>query len=74
MDHSHHSHLAHSDEGYGGESHGSFGSYTVGFILSVVLQTVSAALGLVLDGRADGSRTSWLAIACASRSCRSSCI
>lgn len=47
MDHSHHSHLAHS-----GESHGSIGSYTAGFILSVIL--TAAAFGLVLNGTLTG--------------------
>ena len=47
MDHSHHGHLAHS-----GESHGSLGSYTVGFILSVILTV--AAFGLVMNGTLTG--------------------
>ena len=47
MDHSHHSHLAHA-----GESHGSIGSYTIGFILSVVLTI--AAFGLVMNGMLTG--------------------
>jgi cytochrome o ubiquinol oxidase operon protein cyoD len=47
MDHSENAHLAHS-----GESHGSFGSYTVGFILSVIL--TAAAFGLVLNGTLTG--------------------
>jgi cytochrome o ubiquinol oxidase subunit IV len=42
-----HSHTAHS-----GESHGSAGSYTLGFILSVVLTV--AAFGLVLTGTLHG--------------------
>ena len=40
MDHSHTTHA--------GEGHGSFGTYAVGFILSVVL--TAAAFGLVLSG------------------------
>jgi cytochrome o ubiquinol oxidase subunit IV len=47
MDHSDHSHLAHS-----GESHGSLGSYATGFILSVILTV--AAFGLVLNGTLSG--------------------
>lgn len=42
-----HSHTAHS-----GESHGSFGSYTAGFILSVLL--TAAAFGVVLSGAVTG--------------------
>lgn len=52
MDHSHHSHLAHPDERHGGESHGSFGSYATGFILSVILTV--AAFGLVMNGTLTG--------------------
>ena len=44
-----HSHAAHSDEG-----HGSFGSYTVGFVLSVIL--TAAAFGVVLAGWATGTQ------------------
>ena len=47
MDHSHNSHSAHS-----GESHGSLGSYTAGFVLSVIL--TGAAFGLVLSGTLTG--------------------
>lgn len=42
-----HSHTAHA-----GESHGSFGSYTAGFILSVLL--TAAAFGVVLTGAVTG--------------------
>jgi cytochrome o ubiquinol oxidase subunit IV len=42
-----HGHTAHS-----GDSHGSFGSYTVGFILSVVL--TAAAFGLIMTGTLTG--------------------
>jgi len=42
-----HSHTAHS-----GESHGSLGSYTAGFILSVLL--TAAAFGLILTGAVTG--------------------
>ncbi|MFM0266458.1 cytochrome o ubiquinol oxidase subunit IV [Paraburkholderia sediminicola] len=52
MEHSHHSHLAHPDEGHGGESHGSLGSYATGFILSVILTV--AAFGLVMNGTLTG--------------------
>lgn len=44
MDHSHNAHA--------GESHGSLGSYAVGFILSVVL--TAAAFGIVLTGAVSG--------------------
>ncbi|NMM04353.1 cytochrome o ubiquinol oxidase subunit IV [Paraburkholderia sp. RP-4-7] len=47
MDHSDHSHLTHS-----GESHGSIGSYAMGFILSVILTV--AAFGLVMNGTLTG--------------------
>ena len=47
MDHSETAHLAHS-----GESHGSIGSYTMGFILSVIL--TAAAFGLVINGTLTG--------------------
>jgi cytochrome o ubiquinol oxidase operon protein cyoD len=42
-----HGHTAHS-----GESHGSFGSYTAGFILSVVL--TAAAFGIIMTGSLTG--------------------
>jgi cytochrome o ubiquinol oxidase operon protein cyoD len=42
-----HSHNAHS-----GESHGSLGSYTTGFVLSVILTV--AAFGLVMTGTLTG--------------------
>ena len=42
-----HSHTAHS-----GESHGSLGSYTAGFILSVLL--TAAAFGLIVTGAVTG--------------------
>ena len=42
-----HAHTAHS-----GESHGSFGSYTAGFILSVLL--TAAAFGLIMTGSLTG--------------------
>ena len=42
-----HSHNAHS-----GESHGSFGSYMTGFVLSVILTV--AAFGLVMTGTLTG--------------------
>ena len=42
-----HGHTAHS-----GESHGSFGSYTAGFILSVLL--TAAAFGLIMTGSLTG--------------------
>ncbi|NML34343.1 cytochrome o ubiquinol oxidase subunit IV [Paraburkholderia antibiotica] len=48
MDHSHNAHGAHSDEG-----HGSFGSYTTGFVLSVIL--TAAAFAIVLTGTLTGS-------------------
>ena len=44
MDHSHNAHA--------GESHGSLGSYTTGFILSVILTV--AAFGLVMTGTLAG--------------------
>ncbi|HEY2000556.1 cytochrome o ubiquinol oxidase subunit IV [Paraburkholderia sp.] len=44
MDHSHNAHA--------GESHGSLGSYAIGFILSVVL--TAAAFGIVLTGAVSG--------------------
>ncbi|MBC8752426.1 MULTISPECIES: cytochrome o ubiquinol oxidase subunit IV [Paraburkholderia] len=47
MDHSHSAHGAHSDEG-----HGSFGSYTAGFVLSVILTV--AAFALVMTGTLTG--------------------
>jgi cytochrome o ubiquinol oxidase operon protein cyoD len=50
-----HGHTAHS-----GESHGSFGSYTAGFILSVVL--TAAAFGIVMTGSLNG-QSAVLAIA-----------
>ncbi|MGF6530106.1 MULTISPECIES: cytochrome o ubiquinol oxidase subunit IV [Paraburkholderia] len=42
-----HAHTAHS-----GESHGSFGSYTAGFILSVLL--TAAAFGIIMTGSLTG--------------------
>ncbi|MGF6726581.1 cytochrome o ubiquinol oxidase operon protein cyoD [Paraburkholderia sp. GAS41] len=42
-----HGHTAHS-----GESHGSFGSYTAGFILSVLL--TAAAFGIIMTGSLTG--------------------
>ncbi|WP_144162170.1 cytochrome o ubiquinol oxidase subunit IV [Paraburkholderia sp. BCC1885] len=42
-----HGHTAHS-----GESHGSFGSYTAGFILSVLL--TAAAFGVIMTGSLTG--------------------
>ena len=42
-----HGHTAHS-----GESHGSFGSYTAGFILSVLL--TAAAFGIIMTGSVTG--------------------
>ena len=42
-----HAHTAHS-----GESHGSFGSYTAGFILSVLL--TAAAFGIIMAGSLTG--------------------
>jgi cytochrome o ubiquinol oxidase subunit IV len=50
-----HGHTAHS-----GESHGSFGSYTAGFILSVVL--TAAAFGIIMTGSLTG-QSAVLAIA-----------
>ncbi|SIT46267.1 cytochrome o ubiquinol oxidase subunit IV [Paraburkholderia ribeironis] len=50
-----HSHNAHS-----GESHGSIGSYTAGFVLSVILTV--AAFGLVMTGTLTG-QSALLAIA-----------
>jgi cytochrome o ubiquinol oxidase operon protein cyoD len=50
-----HGHTAHS-----GESHGSFGSYTAGFILSVVL--TAAAFGIIMTGSLTG-HSALLAIA-----------
>ncbi|SDH99498.1 cytochrome o ubiquinol oxidase subunit IV [Paraburkholderia phenazinium] len=50
-----HSHTAHS-----GESHGSFGSYTAGFILSVLL--TAAAFGIIMTGSLTGN-SALLAIA-----------
>jgi cytochrome o ubiquinol oxidase subunit IV len=50
-----HSHTAHS-----GESHGSLGSYTAGFILSVLL--TAAAFGIILTGSLTGN-SALLAIA-----------
>ena len=47
MDHSHNAHGAHSDGG-----HGSFGSYTTGFVLSVILTV--AAFALVMNGTLTG--------------------
>lgn len=43
-----HSHTAHS-----GESHGSLGSYTAGFILSVLL--TAAAFGIIMTGSLTGN-------------------
>jgi cytochrome o ubiquinol oxidase operon protein cyoD len=40
--------MAHADTSRSGESHGSAGSYLVGFVLSVVL--TAAAFGLVIAG------------------------
>src|SRR6185437_8428409 len=45
MDHSHH--------GHSGESHGSSGSYTIGFVLAVILTV--AAFALVMTGTLTGS-------------------
>ncbi|MGA3251482.1 MAG: cytochrome o ubiquinol oxidase subunit IV [Paraburkholderia sp.] len=50
-----HGHTAHS-----GESHGSFGSYTAGFILSVLL--TAAAFGIIMTGSLTG-HSALLAIA-----------
>ena len=50
-----HAHTAHS-----GESHGSFGSYTAGFILSVLL--TAAAFGIIMTGSLTG-QSAILAIA-----------
>jgi cytochrome o ubiquinol oxidase operon protein cyoD len=50
-----HGHTAHS-----GESHGSFGSYTAGFILSVLL--TAAAFGIIMTGSLTG-QSAVLAIA-----------
>ena len=50
-----HGHTAHS-----GESHGSFGSYTDGFILSVLL--TAAAFGIIMTGSLTG-QSAVLAIA-----------
>jgi cytochrome o ubiquinol oxidase operon protein cyoD len=50
-----HGHTAHS-----GESHGSFGSYTAGFILSVLL--TAAAFGIIMTGSLTG-QSALLAIA-----------
>ncbi|MGF6239788.1 MULTISPECIES: cytochrome o ubiquinol oxidase subunit IV [Paraburkholderia] len=50
-----HGHTAHS-----GESHGSFGSYTAGFILSVLL--TAAAFGIIMTGSLTG-QSAILAIA-----------
>ena len=50
-----HAHTAHS-----GESHGSFGSYTAGFILSVLL--TAAAFGIIMTGSLTG-QSAVLAIA-----------
>src|ERR1700744_3338473 len=44
MDHSHHGHSV--------ESHGSFGSYTIGFVLAVILTV--AAFALVITGTLTG--------------------
>jgi cytochrome o ubiquinol oxidase operon protein cyoD len=50
-----HGHTTHS-----GESHGSFGSYTAGFILSVLL--TAAAFGIIMTGSLTG-QSALLAIA-----------
>jgi len=50
-----HGHTAHS-----GDSHGSFGSYTAGFILSVLL--TAAAFGIIMTGSLTG-QSAVLAIA-----------
>jgi cytochrome o ubiquinol oxidase operon protein cyoD len=44
-----HSHSSHSEE-----NHGSFGSYTIGFVLSVIL--TAAAFGVVLKGALTGTQ------------------
>ncbi|MEX3932269.1 cytochrome o ubiquinol oxidase subunit IV [Paraburkholderia phymatum] len=44
-----HSHSSHSEE-----NHGSFGSYTIGFVLSVIL--TAAAFGVVLTGALTGTQ------------------